>query len=66
MQIFLSLYGVISTTSIFHLWNWNILLPQVQSTSSHPSQINNNFERNITSILLYKRKNKHVNSYEFR
>ena len=66
---FLSLYGVISTTSIFHLWNWNILLPQVQSTSSHPSQINktlNNFEINIASILLYKRKNKHVNSYEFR
>ena len=45
---FLSLYGLLPTTSIFHLWNRNILLPQVQSTSSNPTQIN----------LLYAYQNK--------
>ena len=36
----LSLHGFLSTVAIFHFWNWNILLPQLQSTSSHSSQIN--------------------------
>ena len=49
---FLSLYGLLPTTSIFHLWNRNILLPQVQSTSSNPTQIN----------LLYAYQNK----YQFK
>ena len=35
-----SLHGFLSTVAIFHFWNWNILLPQLQSTSSHSSQIN--------------------------